>query len=62
MKKTLIFIGVLILLAALYYSGNEIDSPDTPPKPIFKTAEVAQGPLSVNISATGVVEPNFKVE
>ncbi len=59
MKKALILIGVLILLAALYFSDSESESPA---KPIFKITEVTQGPISVNISATGVVEPNFKVE
>jgi HlyD family secretion protein len=59
MKKALILIGVLILVAAFYFSDNELEPPA---KPIFKLAEVTQGPISVNISATGVVEPNFKVE
>ncbi len=59
MKKALILIGVLILLAALYFSDSESEPP---PKPAFKIAEVTQGPISINISATGVVEPNFKVE
>lgn len=59
MKKTLVLIGVLILLTALYFSDSESE---LPVKPIFKLAEVTQGPISVNISATGVVEPNFKVE
>jgi len=59
MKKALVFIGVLILLTVLYYSDNE---PEAPPKPVFKLAEVAKGPISINISATGIVEPNFKVE
>lgn len=59
MKKTLVFIGVLILLTALYFSDTE---PDAPFKPVFKLAEVTKGPISINISATGIVEPNFKVE
>ncbi len=59
MKKTLILIGVLILLTALYLSDNESEAPL---KPAFKLAEVTQGPISIKISATGVVEPNFKVE
>ncbi|MBC8284216.1 MAG: efflux RND transporter periplasmic adaptor subunit [Nitrospinae bacterium] len=59
MKKTLALIGVLILLTALYFTENESEPP---PKPIFKFAEVSQGPISVQISATGIVEPNFKVE
>ena len=59
MKKALILIGVLILVAVFYFPDSELESPA---KPIFKLTEVTQGPISVNISATGVVEPNFKVE
>lgn len=60
MKKALILIiGVLILVAVLYFSDSELESPS---KPIFKLTEVTQGPISLNISATGIVEPNFKVE
>ena len=59
MKKALILTGALILVAAFYFSDSELDPPA---KPVFKIAEVTQGPISVNISATGVVEPNFKVE
>ena len=59
MKKALILIGVLTFLTALYLSDSESEAPL---KPLFKLAKVSQGPLSVKISATGVVEPNFKVE
>jgi HlyD family secretion protein len=59
MKKALILTGALILVAAFYFSDSELEPPA---KPVFKIAEVTQGPISVNISATGVVEPNFKVE
>ena len=59
MKKALILAGALILVAAFYFSDSELEPPA---KPVFKIAEVTQGPISVNISATGVVEPNFKVE
>ena len=59
MKKALILTGALILVAAFYFSNSELEPPA---KPVFKIAEVTQGPISVNISATGVVEPNFKVE
>ena len=59
MKKALILIGVLTFLTALYLSDSESEAPL---KPSFKLAKVSQGPLSVKISATGVVEPNFKVE
>lgn len=59
MKKALIIIGVVILVAVYFYSDSELE---VPAKPLFKFADVNQGPLSVNISATGIVEPNFKVE
>ncbi|MEK9628432.1 MAG: efflux RND transporter periplasmic adaptor subunit [Nitrospinota bacterium] len=59
MKKTLILIGVLLVLSVLYFSDSESEAPL---KPKFNFAEVTQGPLSIKISATGVVEPNFKVE
>ncbi len=59
MKKALILTGALILVAAFYFSDSELEPPA---KPVFKIAEVTQGPISVNISATGIVEPNFKVE
>ena len=59
MKKVLILTGALILVAAFYFSDSQLEPPA---KPVFKIAEVTQGPISVNISATGVVEPNFKVE
>ncbi len=60
MKKTLIFVGVAILLACLYLFPS--NGSETPPKPVFKTSKVEVGNLTVKISATGVVEPNFKVE
>ena len=59
MKKTLVLFGVLIFLTALYFSDGESEAP---PKPTFKLAEVKKGPMSTKISATGIVEPNFKVE
>ena len=62
MKKKLIFVGVALVLTGLYlYSNNSKVLEDTP-KPLFKTSKVLQGDLSVKISATGTVEPNFKVE
>ena len=60
MKKTLVFVGVALLLTWLYlfpFNGSE-----EPPKPVFKTSEILRGDLSIKISATGIVEPNFKVE
>ena len=59
MKKTLVLFGVLIFLTVLYFSDGESEAP---PKPAFKLAEVKKGPMSTKISATGIVEPNFKVE
>ena len=59
MKKSLVLFGVLIFLTALYFSDGESESP---PKPKFKLAEVKKGPISTKISATGIIEPNFKVE
>ena len=61
-KKTLIYLllglfGVGVLWA---FAGKE--TPKTPEKIPFKTAQVIQGDLVVKISATGVVEPNFQVE
>ena len=59
MKKILVLIGTLILLTTLYLNKNESEEPS---KPKFKVSKVSQGPISVQISATGIVEPNFKVE
>ena len=60
MKKTLFFVVVVLLLTGLYFfnSNGAVELP----KPIFKTSKVLRGDLSVKISATGIVEPNFKVE
>ena len=60
MKKTLILVGVLILLLCLYFLSSQ--NSETAPKPVFKTSKVEAGDLLVKISATGLVEPNFKVE
>jgi HlyD family secretion protein len=62
MKKTLVFVGVSLLLTYLYFFPYDSNVSEEPPKPIFKTSSVLRGELSVNISATGIVEPNFKVE
>ena len=59
MKKTLVLFGVLIFLTVLDFSDGESEAP---PKPTFKLAEVKKGPMSTKIYATGIVEPNFKVE
>ena len=59
MKKTLVLFGVLIFLTVLYFSDGESEAP---PKPKFKLTEVKNGPMSTKISATGIIEPKFKVE
>jgi HlyD family secretion protein len=60
MKKSLIFVGVVVLLLCLYFLPSTVS--ENPKKPVFKTSKVISGDLSVKISATGLVEPNFKVE
>ena len=60
MKKTLVFVGVALLLTWLYLFPS--NGSEEPPKPVFKTSEILRGDLSIKISATGIVEPNFKVE
>ena len=62
MKKTLVFVGVVMLLTVLYLFPYDSKESEETAKPIFKTSKVLQGDLSVKISATGIVEPNFKVE
>jgi HlyD family secretion protein len=60
MKKTLISVGVTVLLICLYFFPSK--GSEGPQKPVFKTSKVIGGDLSVKISATGIVQPNFKVE
>jgi len=60
MKKILFFIGLVLLLLSIYVLNS--NSSEEPLKPIFKTSKVLRGDLSVKISATGIVEPNSKVE
>ena len=62
MKKALVLIGVALLLTGLYLFPYKSNGTEDTPKPVFKTSEVLQGELTVKISATGVVEPNFQVE
>jgi len=63
MKKFIGILAVLILLGTVYFlftadsNGNANQG-----KLEFKTTKVQKGDLEVKISATGVVEPNFKVE
>ena len=62
MKKSLIFAGVILLLTGIYFYSNDSKNSEEPQKPVFKTSKVLKGDLLVKISATGIVEPNFKVE
>ncbi|NIQ00336.1 MAG: efflux RND transporter periplasmic adaptor subunit, partial [Nitrospinaceae bacterium] len=62
MKKALVLIGVAFLVFGIYLFASQSNSQETLPKVDFKTTEVLQGELTVKISATGVVEPNFQVE
>ena len=62
MKKSLIFAGVVLLLILVYFFSPESGSDKDKPAIGFKSTEVLRGDLVVKISATGIVEPNFKVE
>jgi HlyD family secretion protein len=61
-KKKLIYILLVLLGVGILWAFAGKESPKTPEKIPFKTAQVVQGDLLVKISATGVVEPNFQVE
>ena len=63
MKKFAGLIIVLLLVAGfcllyVYYDGDN----ETGKELNFKSTKVLKGDLEVKVSATGVVEPNFKVE
>jgi HlyD family secretion protein len=62
MKKVLIYLGASVLLLVIYLFSANSNSNDSEPTVGFKTTDVLKGDLAVKISATGVVEPNFKVE
>jgi HlyD family secretion protein len=62
MKKSLIFAGVVLLLILVYMFSADSGSDKDKPAIGFKSTEVLRGDLVVKISATGIVEPNFKVE
>ena len=62
MKKSLILIGVLLLLILVYLFSSNPDNDEASSTTGFKSTEVLRGDLTVKISATGIVEPNFKVE
>ena len=60
MKKALIFVGVALFLTWFYLFPS--NGSEEPQKPVFKTSEILHGDLLIKISASGIVEPNFKVE
>ena len=60
MKKALIFVGVALFLTWFYLFPS--NGSEEPQKPVFKTSEILHGDLLIIFSATGIVEPNFKVE
>ncbi len=62
MKKPLIFVGISTLLILAYLVSSNQKNNETDPIAEFKSTEVLRGDLTVKISATGIVEPNFKVE
>ena len=62
MKKSLILIGISFLLILVYIFSSNSSSNEADPPTGFKNTEVLRGDLTVKISATGIVEPNFKVE
>lgn len=62
MKKSLIFVGISILLTSVYLISSNSNIDEAGPTTEFKNTEVLRGDLEVHISATGIVEPNFKVE
>jgi len=60
MKKVLIFVGVALFLTWFYFFPSNGSA--EPQKPVFKTSEILHGDLLIKVLATGIVEPNFKVE
>jgi len=63
MKKGFVLIlGIIIFASALYVLGYDNENRQTKPGPEYNTVDVVQGELTIKISATGVVEPNFQVE
>jgi HlyD family secretion protein len=62
MKKPLIAAGGFLLVLALFLLVSNSNNEDSLPAVEFKSTEVLKGDLAVKISATGIVEPNFKVE
>lgn len=62
MKRNRVILGLVLLGIALYLFLSRSNGKENPPSVEYKTAEVQRGDLTIKISATGVVVPNFKVE
>jgi HlyD family secretion protein len=63
MKKSLIYAGISILLILVVIISSNSDNDEEDSTTVgFKSTQVLRGDLTVKISATGIVEPNFKVE
>ena len=63
MKKTLVLLGVSILLLFLAYTlTGKVGDSEYLSKIEYKQVKVLKGDLIVKVSAKGIVEPNFKVE
>ncbi len=61
MKKTGAIIAILVIGVVLSFYWNKQEH-TTSIKPKLKTVNVKKGELAVKITATGVVQPNYKVE
>ncbi|MCH8157100.1 MAG: efflux RND transporter periplasmic adaptor subunit [Nitrospinae bacterium] len=62
MKRALVILGAVLLIAGFYFLPYDSDSNEARLTVDFKTVETLKGELIVKISAKGVVEPNFQVE
>lgn len=62
MKKIIVSLVIVLLVFGLLLLGFGSDGKEPRERPKFKTVDVSRGEMTVKISATGVVEPNFKVE
>ena len=62
MKKSLVFLGIALIVFVLYSVSSNFKRNEGDAHIDFKTTEVLRGDLTVKISATGIVEPNFQVE
>ena len=63
MRKFLVLFTLIVCVLGFFFLiGDSTGEKEPVVKIPFKTAKVVQGNLVVKVSATGVVEPNFKVE